>query len=131
MQNLKRSRLVPFLFGWGHWKGGLGDGWSLRGVHPKTFQNRKINSLLHCARNITSTMCKQFAPCTRTHMALATLCMNLISTHLCIYHVPSVLSVCFAGSKRVLQVRPDLQTKARHEMKAANAGVQMGNKSFG
>ena len=30
----KRSRLVPFLSGWGHRKGGLGGG-SLRGVHPK------------------------------------------------------------------------------------------------
>ena len=30
----KRSRLVPFLFGWGHWKGGRGRG-SLRGVHPR------------------------------------------------------------------------------------------------
>ena len=31
----KKSRLVPYLSGWGHWKGGLGGGWSLRGVHPK------------------------------------------------------------------------------------------------
>ena len=27
--------MVPFLSGCGHWKGGLGGGWSLRGVHPK------------------------------------------------------------------------------------------------
>jgi len=32
---LKRSRLVPFLSGWGHWKGSLGGGWSLREVYPK------------------------------------------------------------------------------------------------
>ena len=31
---LIRSRLLPFLFGWGHWKGVLGGG-SLRGVHLK------------------------------------------------------------------------------------------------
>ena len=30
----KRSRLVPFLFGWGHWKGGLG-GKGVRWVSPK------------------------------------------------------------------------------------------------
>ena len=35
MQN-KKSRLVPFLSGWGYWKGGLGGGF-LRGVHPKKY----------------------------------------------------------------------------------------------
>jgi len=31
----KRIRLVPFLSGWGHRKGGVGDGWWVRGVQPK------------------------------------------------------------------------------------------------
>ena len=26
---------------WGHWKGGLGGGWSLRGVHPKKYTHPK------------------------------------------------------------------------------------------
>lgn len=37
VQNSKRSRLVPFWSGWEHWKGVLGGGWSLRGVHPKKY----------------------------------------------------------------------------------------------
>jgi len=28
--------MVPFFVWWGHWKGGFGDGWSLKGVHPKS-----------------------------------------------------------------------------------------------
>ena len=36
MQLLKRSRKVPFLFGWGHCKGGRGGG-SLREVHSKEY----------------------------------------------------------------------------------------------
>jgi len=37
------------LSGWGHWKGGLGGGWSLRGAHPKKYMcllKIKINTLL-------------------------------------------------------------------------------------
>jgi len=33
----KKYRMVPFLFGWEHWKGGLGGEWSIRGVHPKKY----------------------------------------------------------------------------------------------
>ena len=35
----KWSKLVPFLFGRGHWKGGWGVG-SLRSVHPKKYTCR-------------------------------------------------------------------------------------------
>jgi len=31
----RRSRMVPYVVWWGHWKGDFGGGWSLRGVHPK------------------------------------------------------------------------------------------------
>ena len=51
MQNSKRSRMVPFLFGWGHWKGSLGGGWSLRGVHPIKYTclpKKKTASWLKC-----------------------------------------------------------------------------------
>jgi len=30
----KKEQSVFFVW-WGHWKGGSGGGWSLRGVHPK------------------------------------------------------------------------------------------------
>ena len=39
----KKYRMVPFLFGWEHWKGGLGGEWSLRNIHPKMY---KLNTLL-------------------------------------------------------------------------------------
>jgi hypothetical protein len=36
MPILNRSRLVPFLSEWGHWRGGLGGGED-RGVQPKIY----------------------------------------------------------------------------------------------
>ena len=33
----KKVQIGTLLFGWGHWKGGLGGGWSPRGVHPKNY----------------------------------------------------------------------------------------------
>jgi len=44
----KEQNGTPFLFGWGHWKGGWGGGGSLRGVHPKKYTCHKKNSLLIC-----------------------------------------------------------------------------------
>jgi len=40
----KKEQIRTPLSGWGHWKGNLGGGWSLRGVYPKkkhSFQKRK------------------------------------------------------------------------------------------
>ena len=48
----KRSRIVSFLFGWGHGKGGLAGEGALRGVHPKKYTCRPKKETRSCRYHI-------------------------------------------------------------------------------
>ena len=81
MQNSKRSRMVPFLSGWGHWVMGIGGGGGSRAPKPK---NRvDVHYFFFCASCFHNKKLTPSCLCTKIVDVLCIACMvTVIDSHM-------------------------------------------------